>query len=769
MNITNASTSFSGPHGNCNYKNKRFVQLISKSLWLDICKLFPDACPIVVNRGLIETCIECDDDMNRKISIASDLFAWAINTSQTLTSASEKNYFLKNSEENEFRLMCQNDIDAIDEIVDILQKAKKRGSETPATGAKLKSRILDILYRNMNIESEYLPTYVRKQMSFCCEKHLLPVASVESLSKLMASIPIEVQLVPSERYNVIHASLVELENILGDDIMPESFSALHPILIIQNTSNSITPNLHSLNDLVSSITPFQSDDVRVSWKQDACDDKSCYDEYLSKMVAVSITESTESNTTQSKDRNQNVINVEENAVLDDSNTILIEVHEFDGSKATDQCLSAIEMELFNTEINGSVRRSRRNNDRSKKVFSFHESKKSNLAQMRLRIYEKSENKHISNHQLAVFGFTEDSKVFYIELLPEWNERSIESILSDLPVSLLKESKLQVILNSLSSRDRSEFGAEENGECDDTVFDMLLQLATGDESPQVTKRGKRRREERGFSGTFLQSSFRISPISEPNENGVAEEWQQEKFPKEIKGDRKDQLIDLTCLSQDEEENKQESIALVDQVMQLNDHNKIPGNGSPSLAGMDFASVYARIYDCGFDTLKTLCPLQQSVGSNISMPQVPVWNSDVDDDVKQMLHDVQTSRSSNKSAEGDGGNTYFHLRHDRNLRNFYRNFIDEEMQDLSKTALKMTRREMDIILFYTLQKKSAQDCREFLIPYRTINALRHAFRVVKKQNFDDEKYNVYKDHVKKYVKELETQEQTIQLIDSAMTHG
>ena len=78
-------------------------------------------------------------------------------------------------------------------------------------------------------------------------------------------------------------------------------------------------------------------------------------------------------------------------------------------------------------------------------------------------------------------------------------------------------------------------------------------------------------------------------------------------------------------------------------------------------------------------------------------------------------------------------------------------------------------MDIILFYTLQKKSAQDCREFLIPYRTINALRHAFRVVKKQNFDDEKYNVYKDHVKKYFKELETQEQTIQLIDSAMTHG
>lgn len=707
--------------------------------------------------------------MHRKISIASDLFAWAMKTSQTLVSAREKDYCIKNPEEHEFRIMCQNDIDAIDEIVDILQKAKIRGSETPATGAKLKSRIRNILYRNMNIESQYLPPYVRKQMSFCCEKHLLPVASVESLSKLMASVQIDVQLVPLELYNVIHSSLVELENILGDDIIPESFSALHPILIIRNASSNFTSNLHSLNDLVSSFSPMQSDNVRVSWKQDVCGDKSCYDEYLSKIVAISITESAESNTTKSKDRNQNVINVEEDAVLQDSNSILIEVHEFDGSKATDQCLSAIEMELTNTEVSGSVRRSRRNNDKSKKVFSFHESKRSNLAQMRLRIYEKSENKHISRHQLSVFAFSEDSKVFYIELLPEWNERSIESILSDLPESLIKESKLQVILNSLSSKDQSEFCAEENGECDDTVFDMLLQLATGDESPQVTKRGKRRREERGFSGTFLQSSFRIPPISESYENGVVKELQEEKFPKETKVDRKDQLIDLTCLSQDEEENKEQSIALVDQAMQQDDHNKIPVNGSSSVGGTDFASVFASIYDCGFDTLKTLCPLQQSAESNINMPQVPDWNSDVDNVTMQMMYDVQTLRNSTKSAEEDESNRYFHLRHDRNLRNLYRNFIDEEMQDSSKAALNMTRREMDIILFYTLQKKSAQECREFLIPYRTINALRHAFRVVKQQRCDDEKYSVYKEHVKKYVKELETQEHTIQLIDSAMNRG
>ena len=758
-----------GPHGNCNFKNKRFIQLISPSLWFDICKFFPEACPIVLNQGLITPCVECENEMSRKMSTASDLFAWALNAPRTFLV--EAANVQTDTKFNEFHVVYQKDIEAVDEIVDLILKAKKRGSESLATGAKLKSHIVNILYRNMNIESEDLPTNVRKQLSFSCEKHLLPVASLESLSDLMKSIPIEVRLVSTGHYNAIHASLLELETILfGDDVIPEPFLAFNPIIVVQGPSNGINPNFHSLNDLVSSIL---ENNVTASWKLASCNDKCCYDEYLSKIASMAMTDSTKSSSTKKSnkpnDNSHDIFIVDDDSVMENSNALLIDVHEFDGSIGTDRCLSAIEMELCNSEINGSVRRSRRKHDRSKKVFSFYESKKSNLAQMRLRVYEKSENKNISSHQLSVFGFTDDSKGIYIELPSEWNERSLDSILSSLPVNLITGSKLQLILNSRSSVDQSELGVEDNEECDDSMFDMLLQLATGDESPQAMKRGKRRRQERGFSGTFLQSSFSIPSVCESKQNGLVDQSAQEKSSQDVKENEQSELIDLTSLSQDENEDKDDALVVVSPVTPQNDNQKIAEDISSRISGVDFASTYTSLYDCSIDTLKTLCPLHQTEGGNIDIPPVPNWNGDIDKEMMKMIHDVENLSSSTPMKEGDGNNSYFYFRHDRILRNFYRNFVDEKVHNSSKTSLSMSRREMDIILFYIFQEKTAEDCRECLIPYRTKNSLRLAFREVKQQRFDEKTYAIYNEHVNHYVKELETKERTIQLIDSVASDG
>jgi hypothetical protein len=698
------------------------------------------------------------------MSTASDLFAWAINAPKTFLL--EPDHVQTDTRLNEFHVVYQKDIEAVDEIVDLILKTKKRGSESLATGAKLKSNIVNILYRNMNIESEDLRMNVRKQLSFSCEKHLLPVTSLESLSDLMKSIPIEVRLISTGHYNAIHASLLELETVLfGDDVIPEPFSAFNPIIVVQGPSNGVNPNFHSLNDLVSSISETN---VAASWKLASCNDKCCYDEYLSKIASMTMTDSKKSRSTKKSnkpnDNSHDIFIVDDDTVMENSNALLIDVHEFDGSIGTDRCLSAIEMELCNSEINGSVRRSRRKNDRSKKVFSFYESKRSNLAQMRLRVYEKSENKNISSHQLSVFGFTDDSKGIYIELPSDWNERSLDSILSSLPVNLITGSKMQLILNSRSCRDQSELGIEENEECDDSMFDMLLQLATGDESPQATKRGKRRREERGFSGTFLQSSFIIPSICESKQNGLVEQSTQEKSSQDIKENEQRELIDLTSLSQDENEDKEGALIVVQ-----NGNKKLSEDISSSFSGVDFASTYTSLYDCSIDTLKTLCPLEQTEGGNIDIPPVPSWNGDIDKETMKMIHDVENLRSSTPMEEGDGNNSYFYFRHDRMLRNFYRNFVDEKVHDLSKTSLSMSRREMDIILFYIFQKKTAEDCREYLIPYRTKNSLRLAFREVKQQRFDDKIYAVYNEHINHYVKELETKERTIQLIDSVASHG
>lgn len=452
--------------------------------------------------------------------MGSHLNAWAINLSHDLRSVSEAENILQDNQKDQlFHIMDTNDIMAFDRAIDILRKAKKRGIDIPSMGTKLKYQILDIFFTQSANDQDEL-NYTRKLFNFNCESHKKPVVSIEELSHLTSRSAKDVQLVSSVRYSVMSSLMKELEDIILPEYhFPMAFVDYHPVLCIHGLSERLPQEFYNLQKLVSDFSKLLRHEVKISWTSELCLDTKCIDCFSSTLLVDNMMFVSNPNEKVSKSSlyNSDVI------CLDGTDDVIdmveFQVYEFDGSKSANECLSTVMKERVDPDEKSTLRRSSRNHGNSKTCFKFLADMNSNLAQIRLQVYEKSENKNLSKHRLSLLGLTDDEKPLDVELCHDWDDRSISFILKDLPIHLQSESKVELILSCKNAKSQDKLSKEENQtENDDSLFDMLVQIATCGDQPQVhTKRGKKRREERGFSGTFLQSSFQASSSDTKSQN------------------------------------------------------------------------------------------------------------------------------------------------------------------------------------------------------------------------------------------------------------
>ena len=215
----------------------------------------------------------------------------------------------------------------------------------------------------------------------------------------------------------------------------------------------------------------------------------------------------------------------------DEDLIQVNVHEFDSTCDIIKSIDIIEKEVASkvttTGDHRAIRRStrKRNGYQSgKNTFSLNISKEANLATFRLQIYEQCINKDIEDHTLFMFVF--DSKKgegLQVELRWEWNERLFCEILQDCPFEIDVKDTVQVILNTkatIGTNRRCRQSKSTKNQEEAALFDVLLQMSNVAHSSVDTLRpGKRRREERGFAGTFLQSTAEATQLRAPSINNV----------------------------------------------------------------------------------------------------------------------------------------------------------------------------------------------------------------------------------------------------------
>jgi len=93
-------------------------------------------------------------------------------------------------------------------------------------------------------------------------------------------------------------------------------------------------------------------------------------------------------------------------------------------------------------------------------------------------------------------------------------------------------------------------------------------------------------------------------------------------------------------------------------------------------------------------------------------------------------------------------------DSHARNLYRNFADSPDPILGhEYKLGLSRREMDIILYYLSNKFSQKECQSHLLPYRKDASVNACFEKLNKLNYhSDEKYLIYMQHTKKCVQKI-----------------
>ena len=133
-----------------------------------------------------------------------------------------------------------------------------------------------------------------------------------------------------------------------------------------------------------------------------------------------------------------------------------------------------------------------------------------MAQLRLQVHQQSINRSISSHLLSIYNFNDEKKESRLhELLTDRDNDTIDEIFASLP-ELITDETVDVIHLVLNARDdfSTDKSTEAKKECDETLFCNLLQIATFPEEFTISegKKGSRkRRVERGFDGTFLQSS------------------------------------------------------------------------------------------------------------------------------------------------------------------------------------------------------------------------------------------------------------------------
>jgi hypothetical protein len=309
------------------------------------------------------------------------------------------------------------------------------------------------------------------------------------------------------------SSLLRLETILTDtnenfDFPNDSFSSLkqhHPKVTL--TKMGVDGNDAEAVIIVESLLSSNIDGYNLRLSKAPCSNVTCMERYHQYLQTLSSVDDFDSKKKSDLD----------NKLKNPHECYKFIIHEYDASLDAAAVQSILENDSRlrsedESTVQTNIRRSsRKKNLTSKTAFELNVDKSKNLAQLRLLIYEKCNNKRISTQQLWLFWYNVDLREgMMIELLGVWNELTMEEVLKDIPAPIVDQPEIIIALVSACSTHSLNCTETETSiiEEDEVVLDSLVKLATQDdcETPGgETGRKSKRGRERGFAGTFLQSS------------------------------------------------------------------------------------------------------------------------------------------------------------------------------------------------------------------------------------------------------------------------
>eukprot|EP00547_Thalassionema_nitzschioides_P017227 CAMPEP_0194242280 /NCGR_PEP_ID=MMETSP0158-20130606/7864_1 /TAXON_ID=33649 /ORGANISM="Thalassionema nitzschioides, Strain L26-B" /LENGTH=673 /DNA_ID=CAMNT_0038977335 /DNA_START=530 /DNA_END=2549 /DNA_ORIENTATION=+ len=514
-------------HGHCNkICNKKTIRFLSAKTWEDINTIFPSAIsiPVTYLDGKPQDCVSCLEENNAIANAYDELCDWASTTSLILSSGQQCE-----SCPGIYRLVHAKDFTALNKALALVKNYRKRG---PSSLTKLKDDIKNVLYS----DPSFIMVQGVKIHRLTCTKHMKPLLSIKAIQEIhfqsanpMPNVKAEyteevpINIMHEENYASYLKSLLGIQNILNDTTTStctffdflSHVERYHPELKVRKLQIPHANDAIQIKNLIAAL--IVKSDHKFSLNKQPCNDCNCINIYHRNLEQVKQNTSKPS----AEIKNEDVSETKGDVCTSDK--FCYEIHEYDGSMEIEEIQNTMEKEWSDKmdaigDIQPAVRRSsRKKKSASNNTFKLQAKKKDIFAQFRLLVYEKSENKKLSSHRLSIFSFDKSSRQgFLIDLLGERNDHPMHKVLSELPVTVPDETAvIHVVLSSQKiNPTQAKRGFASDGDNDESLFDMLLQMATdGQPSAHKLKAPRNgRREERGFAGTFLQSSLNVHPTT-----------------------------------------------------------------------------------------------------------------------------------------------------------------------------------------------------------------------------------------------------------------
>ena len=550
-------------------RNKRLVRIVERPIWEQIKILFPNAISHPLNCNIIERgCDFCNDEKKRRVELPKLMLDWADSSfmvSKILDKEISKD-IINSCHNKTFYLVHRADLHSWRMFIDFVRKVcpPKKGREAIVAN-QLENEVSNVFFLQRaptdNDSAAVKGTShvdikwrIRK---LTCQSHNRTLASIGIIHRAISSelstekgfLVNDIHALAEEEYTEFISSIVDLQSLVCEHIREVSLSIqdFHPQIKLNQNCISSSANKYSGILQMNAIKPrvplchtvsdcYNRGDV--VFDPLICKDVSClsnFSRYLDDIQTIEDeTSSTESSKKKSRNRKQAVSKTNELEPqttcgssrmlcedVDETSFIQVNVHEFDTSCELRKSIDDVEKEFkerYTTiyrEDRSTVRRSSRKRNGyqcGKNMFSLSVSKDANLATLRLQIYEQSINKDLANHALSVFVFdSTKGEGLNFELKGEWNERIFYEILKNPPLRIESNDSIIIILNTKSSLGSSNRKKRRGPGCYDyeetALFDVLVEMSNVAQSinEDFSRPDKRTRQEKGFVGTFLQST------------------------------------------------------------------------------------------------------------------------------------------------------------------------------------------------------------------------------------------------------------------------
>ncbi len=514
---------FVGEHLGSNVlHNLKLVKYVSNSTFSIIKDLFPNAIVLPVHfvGGGVEPCKKCTQKKQMEVEFPGKMLSLVERHSALFEPRISSNV------NGKFRVLTKGTFDDVCKMAEII-KAKcppKEGRER-STGQAIKSKLIKLFFNDN--ESSELASEMDKQarmtlskQNLICEHAMTLISSNSIISAWRKSMDAkndhieniiilkpeaeseQVEIIPEATFELYISFITSLQCLLNDTCEDTGINDFQTY--VDNKFPTMTMNCEDV-----SINP------------QSCICGCVVDEMLNSNVPVSIDDtlpiSSKSQEMNFLEKNFNeevrIIEVQGDEKKDDEAHFGYKVYQFDQKYTLPKITSLLEKRHCDKEndshvdnINASRRRSTRiRNSTPWSLYTFEGKQSDTLAHVRLRINELLNfTTDLSDQNLALFKLQDDAigECIVCELSHDSDAKEMIEVLD----MVKNDPVIEIILYSklFEERGRNK-NKNDSAESNEELMDKLLFIATTDNESYCPKAKKKRTEERGFQGTFLQSN------------------------------------------------------------------------------------------------------------------------------------------------------------------------------------------------------------------------------------------------------------------------